>query len=32
LINENGGKYAGMKRFQVRKIIEKDLKDLNLWK
>lgn len=32
LINENGGKYAGLKRFQVRKIIEKDLKDLGLWK
>lgn len=32
LINENGGKYQGMKRFDVRKVIEEDLKALNLWK
>lgn len=32
IINENGGKYAGLKRFQCRKIIEEDLKKLGLWK
>lgn len=32
LINENGGKYQGMKRFDVRKVIEEDLKTLDLWK
>lgn len=30
LINENGGKYQGLKRFECRRIIEKDLKDLGL--
>lgn len=32
MINENGGKYKGMKRFHCRKVIEEDLKKLGLWK
>ena len=32
LINENGGKFKGMKRFHARRKIEQDLKDLGLWK
>jgi valyl-tRNA synthetase len=27
-INENGGKYAGLDRFEARKVIVKDLEDL----
>jgi len=30
LINNNCGKYSGLKRFECRRIIEKDLKDLGL--
>jgi valyl-tRNA synthetase len=31
-INENGGKFAGMKRYNCRKAIEEELKKLGLWK
>ena len=27
-INENGGKYAGLDRFEARKVIVKDLEEL----
>ncbi len=30
IINENGGKYQGMNRFDARKMIEKDLEELGL--
>jgi valyl-tRNA synthetase len=32
LINDHGGKFAGMKRFECRKIIEEELKKIGLWK
>ncbi len=32
LVNENGGNYKGLKRFDLRKIIEKDLDELGLLK
>jgi len=31
-INENGGKFKGLPRFQCRKVIEEELKQLGLWK
>lgn len=30
-INENGGQYKGMKRFDVRKKMEEDMKNLGLF-
>jgi valyl-tRNA synthetase len=30
-INENGGKFKGLKRFECRYVIEEELKKLNLW-
>ena len=30
-INENGGKFKGLKRFECRHVIEDELKKLNLW-
>lgn len=32
IINENGGKFKGLPRFQCRKVIEEELKQLGLWK
>jgi valyl-tRNA synthetase len=32
LINANGGQYKGMKRFEVRIQMEKDLKEMGLYR
>lgn len=32
MINENGGKFAGMKRFDCRRAIEEELKKVGSWK
>lgn len=32
LINENGGQFAGQKRFHCRKAIEEELKKIGLWR
>ena len=32
LLNENGGKFAGMKRFDCRRVIEEELKKVGSWK
>jgi len=31
LINENGGKFKGLKRFECRRVLEEELKKLNLF-
>lgn len=31
LINENGGKFKGLKRFECRRVLEEELKKMNLW-
>ena len=30
-INENGGKYAGMDRYEARKVMEKNWRNRDFW-